>query len=152
MNIVLQDLGCGTRMLLKRPGFTLIVLLMMQSMQFGRQAPARALVIKDVTVIDVFEAKVRTHMTVVISGGRIATLGEAGKVAAPKDAMIVDGTGKFLTLALGIGANTALSRAGSVQTYEVQSKRKPRAAFDTAASARQSKNPAAFDRVREFIK
>jgi len=33
---------------------------------------------------------------VVISGDRIVTLGEAGKVATPKDSLVVDGTGKFL--------------------------------------------------------
>ena len=96
MNNSLQNLRYGVRMLLKRPGSILLVLLMMQSMLFGWQAPARALVIKNVTVIDVIRAAARPHMTAVISGDRIATLGEAGKVATPKDALVVDGTGKFL--------------------------------------------------------
>jgi imidazolonepropionase-like amidohydrolase len=91
-----QDLRNGARMLLKLSGFTLMVLLMMQSMPLGGQAPARALVIKDVSVIDVIGAAVKPHMTAVISGDRIAALGEAGKVATPKDALVVDGKGKFL--------------------------------------------------------
>jgi len=57
-------------MLLKRTVFTLMVLLMMQSMQFSWQAPSRALVIKDVMVIEVIEAKVKAHTTAVISATR----------------------------------------------------------------------------------
>jgi imidazolonepropionase-like amidohydrolase len=96
MNNCMQDPRYGARMLLKRLGFTLLVLLMMQNMPFGWQAPERALVIKDVAVIDVIGGVVKPHMTAVISGDRIATLGEAGKIATPKDALVVDGTGKFL--------------------------------------------------------
>src|SRR5262245_32773499 len=96
MRTFFLDLRNGARMLLKRLGFTLMVLLMMQSMPFGWQAPARALVIKDVAVIDVIGGAVKPHMTVVISGDRIAALGEAGKIATPKDSLVVDGTGKFL--------------------------------------------------------
>src|SRR5262245_675362 len=96
MRTLWQNLRYGARMLLKRPGFTLMVLLLMQGMPLGRQAPERALVIKDVTVIDVIGAAVKPHMTAVISGDRIATLGEAGKVDMPKDALVVDGRGKFL--------------------------------------------------------
>ena len=74
MRTFFQNLRYGARMLGKRLGFTLMVLLMMQSMPFGWQAPARALVIKDVAVIDVIGAAVKPQMTVVISGDRIVTL------------------------------------------------------------------------------
>jgi imidazolonepropionase-like amidohydrolase len=96
MRTFFQDLRYGSRMLLKRLGFTLMALLMMQSMPFGWQAPARALVIKDVAVIDVIGGAVKPHMTVVISGDRITALGEEGKIATPKDSLVVDGRGKFL--------------------------------------------------------
>jgi hypothetical protein len=56
MQTLLEDLRYGARMLLKRPGFALLVLLMTQSMPLGGQAPARALVIKDVTIIDMIGA------------------------------------------------------------------------------------------------
>src|SRR5262245_11158965 len=111
MRTFFQNLRCGARMLLKRLGFTLMVLLMMQNMPLGRQAPASALVIKDVTVIDVIGAAVKPHMTAVISGDRIATLGEAGKVATPKDALVVDGRGKFLIPGLW-DMHVHLSRVG----------------------------------------
>ncbi|MGH9913929.1 MAG: amidohydrolase family protein, partial [Pyrinomonadaceae bacterium] len=35
-------------------------------------------------------------MTVVITGGRISEIGKTGKVRLPKDAQVVDATGKFL--------------------------------------------------------
>jgi hypothetical protein len=50
MQTLWQDLRYGARMLLKRPGFALLVLLMTQIMTLGWQAPAHALVIKDVTI------------------------------------------------------------------------------------------------------
>lgn len=35
-------------------------------------------------------------MTVIVNGGRITTIGRAGSVPVPHDAIVVDGTGKFL--------------------------------------------------------
>ncbi|HKZ76906.1 MAG TPA: amidohydrolase family protein [Pyrinomonadaceae bacterium] len=48
------------------------------------------------TVIDVVGAKSLPNMTVVIRDGRIADLGRDGKVPLPRDARIIDSSGKFL--------------------------------------------------------
>jgi imidazolonepropionase-like amidohydrolase len=55
---------------------------------------AAAVVIQDVTVIDVAASAARPHMTVVIEGDRIVRAGSSE--AAPAGAQIVTGTGKFL--------------------------------------------------------
>lgn len=57
------------------------------------QAP---LVIAHVTVIDATGGPARPGTTVVVLGNRIAALGADEKIAVPKAAHVVDGTGKFL--------------------------------------------------------
>ena len=54
------------------------------------------LVLTHVTVIDGTGAPAQPNMSVVIKGDRIAALGDAGSVRAPKGAQIVDASGKFL--------------------------------------------------------
>ena len=60
------------------------------------QKPVAPLVIRDVTVIDGTGSASQKEMTVVIRSGRIAELGKAALVNAPKDAQVIDGRGKFL--------------------------------------------------------
>lgn len=55
-----------------------------------------AIVITHVTVIDTTGGPSQPDMTVVIAGDRISEVGKSGKVPVPKDARIVDATGKFL--------------------------------------------------------
>jgi imidazolonepropionase-like amidohydrolase len=55
---------------------------------------SQSLVLSHVTVIDATGAPAQPDMTVVLTGGRIAEIGR--KAAAPKDAQMVDATGKFL--------------------------------------------------------
>jgi len=57
---------------------------------------SRALVIRDVTVIDCTGAKPQAGMTVVIARGRIAEVGKVAEVKTPKGAQVVEGKGKFL--------------------------------------------------------
>lgn len=59
-------------------------------------AAAPTVAIKRVTVIDVNGAPPRADMTVIVSGSRIAAVGESGRVRIPRGAQIVDGAGKFL--------------------------------------------------------
>lgn len=49
-----------------------------------------------VTVIDMTGARPKPDMTVVVTGNRIKALGQTGKIRIPKEAQIIDATGKFL--------------------------------------------------------
>ena len=60
------------------------------------RAGEKPLVFQHVTVIDATGAPARPDMTLTVADGRIAALGKAGTVPLPKDAEIVDATGKFL--------------------------------------------------------
>jgi imidazolonepropionase-like amidohydrolase len=57
---------------------------------------AAPLVLRDVTVVDVESGSLRPGTTVVVEGGRIARIGSAGSITAPRGARVVDGTGRFL--------------------------------------------------------
>ena len=54
------------------------------------------LAISDVTVIDATGAPAKPNMTVIITGDRITTIAKTGEVAIPKNAQVINGTGKFL--------------------------------------------------------
>jgi imidazolonepropionase-like amidohydrolase len=54
------------------------------------------LAISDVTIIDATGAPAKPHMTVIITGDRITKIAKTGEVAIPKDAQVINGTGKFL--------------------------------------------------------
>src|SRR5260370_3196185 len=56
----------------------------------------RPLVLTHVTVIDATVAAAKPEMTVVITSDRITELGPTNKVRIPRDAQVVDATGKFL--------------------------------------------------------
>jgi imidazolonepropionase-like amidohydrolase len=58
--------------------------------------PSRALAFTHVTVIDVTGAPSRSDQTVIVAGNRIGAVGKSGKVRIPKDAQVVDASGKFL--------------------------------------------------------
>src|SRR5947209_7309868 len=59
-------------------------------------APSQPLAFTHATVIDMTGAKPESDMTVVIEGNRIAALGKTGRVRIPKDAQIINASGKFL--------------------------------------------------------
>src|SRR5688572_21216726 len=54
------------------------------------------LAISDVTVIDATGVPAKPNMIVIITADRITTIAKTGKVAIPKNAQVIDGTGKFL--------------------------------------------------------
>src|SRR3954469_14622590 len=56
----------------------------------------RSLVFTHVTVIDATGAAAKPEMSVVMSGQRIVELGRTGRVPLPKDALVVNASGKFL--------------------------------------------------------
>ena len=54
------------------------------------------LVILHATIIDATGADAASDQAVIITGGRISAIGNAGTIAIPKNARILDATGKFL--------------------------------------------------------
>ena len=57
---------------------------------------AQTVAFTNVSVIPMDRERVLANQTVVIKNGLIAEIGDAKKVKLPKDAVRVDGTGKFL--------------------------------------------------------
>ena len=49
-----------------------------------------------VTIIDVMGGTAKSDMTVIITGNQISTIGKTGKVRVPKNAQVIDASGKFL--------------------------------------------------------
>jgi imidazolonepropionase-like amidohydrolase len=79
--------------------YALLLLLLLPTPLFARPEaipPQNSLVFTHVTVIDATGAAAQPDMTVLITGDRIAALGETGKVSLPQDAQQVDATGQFL--------------------------------------------------------
>src|SRR4029079_3186780 len=62
----------------------------------AEDAPAQALAITGVTVIDATGAPARPDMTVVVTGDRITAVGKSGEVGVREGARVVDGQGKYL--------------------------------------------------------
>lgn len=57
---------------------------------------AKPLVFTRVTVIDMVGAQPGTEMTVIVEGTRIASIGKSSKIRIPKNAEVIDASGKFL--------------------------------------------------------
>ena len=74
----------------------LLVLAPLATLAAPDPAGPPAIAITHVTVIDTTGGPVQPDMTVVITGDRITDVGKTGKVAIPKDARVVNATGKFL--------------------------------------------------------
>jgi imidazolonepropionase-like amidohydrolase len=54
------------------------------------------LVLEQISVIDVEKGRIMPNFSVVITGERISALGKTGEVRIPKNARIIDASGKFL--------------------------------------------------------
>src|SRR5258708_12377188 len=80
----------------RKSSLAVIGLMGLMSFQVRSQIQFKALVITHVTVIDVRDGRTRPDMTVVISGNRIVEMGEAGRTNLPKDAQIIDESGRYL--------------------------------------------------------
>ena len=76
--------------------FPLILCVLIFGPTLRPQTPNSSLAITNVTVIDMTGAPPRAGLTVVITSNRIKTIGKAGHVRIPRDAQIVDGSGKYL--------------------------------------------------------
>src|SRR6266508_5467197 len=78
--------------------FTLpfLILLSLLQAQPNNKSQPMVLAITHVAVVDATGSPASPDMTVVISGARITEIGKTEKIRLPKDARVVDGTGKFL--------------------------------------------------------
>lgn len=75
----------------------LLILLPMQIFcQSSENSQNLSLVFTNVNVIDMTGKPLQEAMTVIIEGNRITKIGKAAKVKIPKNAQIIDSTGKFL--------------------------------------------------------
>src|SRR5882762_5302274 len=77
----------------------LLLLLLLVSQLIAQRLPVTqptALAFTHVTLIDMTGAPPKPDMTVVVTSNRITALGQTGKVRIPKEAQIIDATGKFL--------------------------------------------------------
>ena len=91
----------------------LLLLLLLQTPPLAHSelnAPARALVLTHVTVIDATGAPGKPDMTVVIVGDRITEIGKTLDVRLPELRQVVDATGKFLNPGCGTCMFTGISR------------------------------------------
>jgi imidazolonepropionase-like amidohydrolase len=59
-------------------------------------SPSRPVALMHVTVIEVTGAPSKSDMTVIVEGERIAAIRKTGKVGLPRNAQVVDASGKFL--------------------------------------------------------
>jgi hypothetical protein len=79
--------------------FTLLLIVLLPKSliaQVNRTVQNSSIVFNHVTVIDVTGTPSKTDMTVIITGSQISAIGKTGKVRVPKNAQVVDASGKFL--------------------------------------------------------
>jgi imidazolonepropionase-like amidohydrolase len=74
----------------------LLLIILLPTLIAAQVRQNRSIVFNRVTIIDVKNAASKSGMTVIIKGRRIAAIGKTGKVKIPKDAEIIDASGKFL--------------------------------------------------------
>src|SRR6266508_6504738 len=82
-----------------KKAFTLLLFVMLPSLvsvQPKQHPQSIPLAFTHVTVIDANGAPAKLDMTLVVVGDRITELGPTKRVRVPKDAQVVDATGKFL--------------------------------------------------------
>jgi len=76
--------------------FSILLLPSLMLAQTTAIPPAPPLAFTHVTVIDVTGAPSKSDMTVIVEGNHIAAVSSTGKVRIPKNAQVIDASGKFL--------------------------------------------------------
>ena len=82
-----------------RKSSALLLLLLLVSQLIAQRLPVTqptSLAFTHVTIIDMTGTLPKSDMTVVVTGNRITALGQTGKIRIPKEAQIINATGKFL--------------------------------------------------------
>jgi imidazolonepropionase-like amidohydrolase len=82
-----------------RKPFALLLIILLPTLlaaQVNRALQSSSLVFNHVTVIDMTGSHPKPDMTIVIQGDRIVAIGKSAKSRIPKDARVIDATGKFL--------------------------------------------------------
>jgi imidazolonepropionase-like amidohydrolase len=74
----------------------LLLALLLPTLTVAQVTQSRPLVFTHATIIDTNGGPASSDTTVVISGKRIVAVGKTGKVSVPKNAEVVDATGKFM--------------------------------------------------------
>ena len=86
----------------------------------GCAARQTSVAIRNVTVIPMTGAAPSVDQTVVVRDGRIAEIGSSAQIGTPADAIVVDGTGKFLIPGLfEMHGHTSKTRASALGIYVV---------------------------------
>ena len=75
---------------------TLLLCFLLCSLPTAHAAQSRTLAFTHVTVIDTRRGALTPDTTVIVSGERIVAVGKTERVRVPKDAQVVDASGKFL--------------------------------------------------------
>jgi imidazolonepropionase-like amidohydrolase len=94
--ISVRNLFLGILMTIIRPSLLSFLLPVLLFAQPKQQPPPKSLVFTHVTVIDATGLPAKPDMTVVITANRITALGKTSEVRIPKDALVLNATGKFL--------------------------------------------------------
>src|SRR5438270_657428 len=82
-----------------KESFALLLIILLPTLltaQVNRALPSSSLVFNHVTVIDMTGARPKPDMAVVIQGNRITAIGKSARTRFPKNARVIDATGKFL--------------------------------------------------------
>lgn len=74
----------------------LFLIILLPALIVAQTGQNRSIVFDRVTIIDVKTAALRSGMTVIVTGDRIAAIGKTGTIKIPKDAEIIEARGKFL--------------------------------------------------------
>jgi len=75
----------------------LLLTILLAALLTAQTNPAsRPLAVMHVTVIDMTGAPPKSDQIVIITGNRIAVLGNSGEVSVPQNSQVIDATGKFL--------------------------------------------------------
>ncbi|HEY2844274.1 MAG TPA: amidohydrolase family protein [Bryobacteraceae bacterium] len=98
-----------------------------------------AVVVENVTVVDVASGTLRPHLTAVIEGEHIVAVGPQGTVKLPANARVIDGSGRFLSPGLwdmGVQLRNPVRQLPAFLAFGVTGIRDPGGDYLKAAASR----------------